>query len=77
MNGKVGTAAGRSTNVEPTKTFFSGGEPAVSPPLSLLAQVSRWSDGTREKTGTIWVINDIVASQWGRFAHYGARQNGQ
>jgi hypothetical protein len=28
---KVGTAAGRSTNVEPTKILFSGDGPALTP----------------------------------------------
>ena len=37
---KAGTAAGRSTNVEPTKILFSGDGPALTPSLHLLAQVS-------------------------------------
>ena len=40
MKGKAGTAAGRSTNVEPTKILFSGDGPAFPPSLRLLAQVS-------------------------------------
>jgi hypothetical protein len=37
---KAGTAAGRSTNVEPTKILFSGDGPALTRSLRLLAQVS-------------------------------------
>jgi uncharacterized membrane protein YkgB len=40
MKRKAGTAAGRSTKVEPTKILFSGDGPALTPILCLLAQVS-------------------------------------
>ena len=37
---KAGTAAGRSTNIEPSKILFGGDGPAFTPSLRLWAQVS-------------------------------------
>jgi hypothetical protein len=43
---KVGTAAGRSTNVEPTKILFSGDGPALTPFIGASFQLL---NGTRRK----------------------------
>jgi hypothetical protein len=50
MRGKAGTAAGRSTNVEPTKILFSGDGPALTPHPGLMAQVSNCGTAGDKRT---------------------------
>jgi hypothetical protein len=52
-------AVGRSTNVEPTKTIFSGDRP---PSLHLSVC---WRKSAREKTGTMSAMSDFIASRSG------------